>query len=153
MTAPQPIGYASQFPFNRDEEHLRLLSIFHYIAGGFLAFFGCFTILYIVLGAVIAAGKLPSNNGPPAPAAVGLIFVAVGVFGMIFTWGLAICLFLSGRYMTSRRHLTFSIVIAAISCLQIPFGTILGVFTLIVLSRPSVKAMYASPPPRLPGSV
>ena len=32
---------------------------FHYIAGGFLAFFGCFAILYIVLGAVIALGKLP----------------------------------------------------------------------------------------------
>jgi hypothetical protein len=143
MTAPQPIGYASQFPPNRDEEHLRLLSIFHYIAGGFLAFFGCFAIIYIVLGAVIATGKLPTNGQPP-PTAIGFLFIAIGVFGILFAWGLAICLFLSGRYMAKRRHLTFSIVVAAISCLQIPFGTILGVFTLIVLSRPSVKAMYAA---------
>ena len=66
---------------------------------------------------------------------------------MAFTWGLAICLILSGRYMNRRKHLTFSIVIAAICCLQIPFGTILGVFTLIVLSRPSVKAMYMAATP------
>jgi hypothetical protein len=144
MTAPEPIGYAAQFSPSRDEEHLRLLSIFHYIAGGFLAFFGCFAIIYIVLGAVIASGKLP-NNGQPAPTAFGLIFVAVGVFGMLFAWGLATCLFLSGRFMSRRRHLTFSIVVAAISCLQIPFGTVLGVFTLIVLSRQSVKAIYAGP--------
>jgi hypothetical protein len=145
MTAPDPISYAAQFPGNRDDEHLRLLSIFHYIAGAFLAFFGCFAIIYIVLGAVIAAGKLPSNNSQSAPTAVGWIFVAVGVFGMVFAWGLATCLFLFGRYMQRRRHLTFSIVVAAISCLQIPFGTVLGVFTLIVLSRRSVKTMYAMP--------
>jgi hypothetical protein len=143
MTAPEPIGYAAQFNFSRDEEHLRLLSIFHYIAGGFLAFFGCFAIIYIVLGALIASGNLP-GNGPPPPSAFGLLFVAVGIFGMLFAWGLATCLFLSGRFMSKRRHLTFSIVVAALSCLQIPFGTILGVFTLIVLSRQSVKLMYGA---------
>jgi hypothetical protein len=142
MSSPQPIGYAAQFFPNRDSEHLRLLSIFHYIAGGLLAFVGCFAIIYIVLGAVIASGRLPSNNGAPAPTAVGFLFIAIGIFGLLFAWGLATCLFLSGRFMAARRRLTFSIVIAAISCLQIPFGTVLGVFTLIVLSRQSVKAMY-----------
>jgi hypothetical protein len=144
MTAPEPIGYAAQFPGNPDDEHLRLLAIFHYIAGAFLAFFGCFAIIYIVLGMLLAAGKLQSN-GQSTPNAFGWIFVAVGVVGIVFAWGLATCLFLSGRYMQRRRHLTFSIVVAAISCLQIPFGTVLGVFTLIVLSRQSVKTMYTTP--------
>jgi hypothetical protein len=27
-----------------------------------------------------------------------------------------------------------------------PFGTVLGIFTLIVLSRPSVKALFAAQP-------
>lgn len=31
---------------------------------------------------------------------------------------------------------------AAILCMFIPFGTILGVFTLIVLSRESVRQLY-----------
>jgi hypothetical protein len=35
-------------------------------------------------------------------------------------------------------------VIAAIQCAFTPFGTVLGVFTLIVLVRPSVKALFLS---------
>jgi hypothetical protein len=32
---------------------------------------------------------------------------------------------------------------AAISCIFMPFGTVLGVFTIIVLLRPSVKELFA----------
>jgi hypothetical protein len=35
-------------------------------------------------------------------------------------------------------------VIAGINCLSFPFGTALGIFTLIVLSRESVQALYKS---------
>jgi hypothetical protein len=35
-------------------------------------------------------------------------------------------------------------VVAAIECIFMPFGTVLGVFTIIVLSRPSVKALFQS---------
>jgi len=33
-------------------------------------------------------------------------------------------------------------VIAGIECLFMPFGTVLGVFTLVVLVRPSVKELF-----------
>jgi hypothetical protein len=33
---------------------------------------------------------------------------------------------------------------ACIECLFIPFGTILGVFTIIVLSRESVKTLFST---------
>jgi hypothetical protein len=36
----------------------------------------------------------------------------------------------------------FCIVAACIACLQQPFGTILGVFSIIVLMRPSVKTAF-----------
>jgi len=36
----------------------------------------------------------------------------------------------------------FAFVMACIECLFIPFGTILGVFTIIVLSRESVKTLF-----------
>jgi len=50
--------------------------------------------------------------------------------------------FLSARYLAKRRKKTFSIVVAALNCLSLPLGTILGVFTIVVLSRPSVEAIY-----------
>ena len=37
------------------------------------------------------------------------------------------------------------IVMAALACLSMPFGTVLGVFTIIVLARPSVQALFSRP--------
>ena len=36
------------------------------------------------------------------------------------------------------RHRTFSRVVAGLNCLHIPLGTVLGIFTSIVLGRESV---------------
>jgi hypothetical protein len=142
MSAPEPLQYASQHrPPTRDEEQMRLLSIFHYIVAGLAACGSCFALIYMVFGWLIEFGKFPAGANP-TPTGVGLIFIAVGFFALVIGLAIATSIFLSGRYMASRRHLTFSIVVAGIMCLQIPFGTILSVFTLIVLSRESVKAMY-----------
>jgi hypothetical protein len=37
----------------------------------------------------------------------------------------------------------FSLVVTGITCLSFPFGTALGVFTIIVLTRGSVRQLYA----------
>ena len=38
----------------------------------------------------------------------------------------------------------FCLVIAALLCMITPFGTVLGVFTIIVLVRPSVKLLFTT---------
>ncbi len=53
---------------------------------------------------------------------------------------------LSGLFLWQRRHRVYSIVTAGLDCLQIPFGTALGVFTLLVLSRDSVRQLYEQKP-------
>jgi hypothetical protein len=60
-------------------------------------------------------------------------------------WTLGILTIVSGRLISLRRRRTFSLVVAGINCASFPFGTVLGVFTFIVLARPSVRALY---PPR-----
>jgi hypothetical protein len=50
---------------------------------------------------------------------------------------------LSGRFIQRRVNRTFSIVVSGFLCLFFPFGTILGIFTLIVLTRESVIRLYA----------
>jgi len=57
-------------------------------------------------------------------------------------WTLAVCMLIAGRNLAKRRHHTFCLVVAAISCIFMPFGTILGVLTIIVLMRPSVKGLF-----------
>jgi len=126
---------------NQDEEHLKLLSTFHYVVGGLAGLFACFPILHIVLGLAMLFGAI-DDGGKPPPEFVGWMFVVMGGFFMLGGWAIAICLLLAGGYLKRRAHYTFCLVIAGISCLFMPFGTILGVFTIIVLTRPAVKEMF-----------
>jgi hypothetical protein len=143
MSEPPPLQYATPMR-NEDAEHLRLLVIFHYICAGLVALFASFFLAYIVIGILMVIGAIPvkDNNGAPAPHWLGFIMIFIGLIPICFGWGLAILLFLSARYMSARRRRIFSFVIACVDCAFMPFGTILGVFTIIVLSRPSVKAIY-----------
>ena len=52
---------------------------------------------------------------------------------------------LTGRFLATRRHHMFCLVIGCVECLSMPFGTVLGVFTIIVLSKESVKQLFAGP--------
>ena len=36
----------------------------------------------------------------------------------------------------------YCLVVAAVECIFMPFGTVLGVFTIIVLMRPGVKERF-----------
>ena len=135
---------------NRDEEHLKLLAIFHYVLGGMMALFACFGLIYVIMGLVFSmmpASAWNQGQGGPPPALFGLIFVFVG--GGIFALGCTVggLIAYAGRCINRRRHHTFCLVMAAIACLWVPIGTVLGVLTIIVLSRPSVKPLFGARPP------
>jgi hypothetical protein len=80
---------------------------------------------------------------------------------MIFGWFLASCASLffligvaaaaliarAGLSIAQRRHHTYCLAIAGILCLVVPFGTVLGVLSLVVLVKPSVRALFESPAP------
>ena len=51
---------------------------------------------------------------------------------------------ISGICLRARKGRTFSLVVAGLNCLHIPLGTVLGVFTIIVLIRDSVRELYAA---------
>src|SRR5438034_237975 len=54
------------------------------------------------------------------------------------------------RELRDRRGYLFCLVMAGIACLFQPFGMILGVFTFIVLLRPSVKTLFGRAAPAAP---
>ncbi len=126
---------------NQDLEHLRLLSIFHYVVAGLASLFALFPLLHLVLGIGLATGGF----GEPQTAEtrlVGCFFIAFSVAWIACGLALAVCLVLAGRDLALRRRYTFCLVIAAIACAFMPFGTVLGIFTLLVLMRPSVKELF-----------
>jgi hypothetical protein len=135
---------------NNDLEHLRLLSIFHYVVAGLAAFFSCFALLYMAFGIAMAAGAIHDNSPAAPPLFVGWFFIVISLFFMAMGLGFATCLFLAGRSLQSHTRYTYCLVIAGLSCLFTPFGTVLGIFTLIVLLRPSVQELFGQTVPLVP---
>ena len=129
---------------NQDEEHLKLLSIFHYVAGGIAGLFACFPIFHLIFGIVmLVAGLIGAPDDEKIPFMIfGFMFTFIPGLIILCGWTLAVCLIISGRYLTRRRRYKFCFVIACISCLAMPYGTVLGVFTIIVLMRPTVKGLF-----------
>lgn len=133
------------YQFNQDTEHLKTLSICHYVMAGLCIFPLLYGLLYMGIGIFFAAAiaNAPQTpNGPP-PALFGGIFVVIGLVISAVALAFGLVLLKAGRNLKSHQSYTFCFVIACISCVFMPFGTILGVFTIIVLLRDSVKALFS----------
>ena len=129
---------------NQDDQHLKLLSIFHYIVGGIMALFSLFPIFHLVFGIVmIVSPDTFESGGEGPPAFIGWLFALIGGTIILVGLVLATCVILAGRFLSLRRHYTYCFVIACIQCLFIPFGTVLGVFTIIVLIREPAKESFS----------
>ena|SRR6478736_2928326 len=131
---------------DQDAEQLRLLSIFHYVVGGLMALFACIPIIHLLVGLFMIFGSSVHRHGASQPPMfIGIFFVLIALAFIVFGWTLAILTLLAGRSLNGRRRYTFCFVIACLLCSFAPFGTVLGVFTIIVLLRPSVKKLFGCP--------
>jgi hypothetical protein len=125
------------------EGHLNALAICHYVWGGLVLLLSCIFIIHIVMGLMIVNGKFPNNAGPnQMPNQMGYFFVCMGSCAMLLGWCVGILTILSGRAIARRRRWMFSLVMAGVNCASFPIGTLLGIFTFIVLLRASVKSLY-----------
>ena len=130
-----------------DEQHLRLLSIFHYVVGGVATLFACFPIFHFSAGIfmVVMAVTEPREAGPIG--LIGLLFTGIAGSIMLFGWAFAACIVAAGRFLATRKNYTFCLVMAGVECIFSPFGTVLGILTIITLVRPSVKERFTPRPP------
>jgi ABC-type branched-subunit amino acid transport system permease subunit len=134
---------------DRDTEQLNLLAIFHYVVAGLAGLFSFFPLLYTTIGAIFIFAARHGTAKPGEdlpPELLGWIFAVLGSLLFLIGIAMAICILIAGRSLALRKRYTFVLVMACIECLFIPFGTILGVFTIVVLSRESVKALFSPTP-------
>lgn len=123
-----------------NEEHLNLLSIFYFVFGG-LSILGAFIMIIYTAFFGFILNKVP-NYGNDDVEIVFNIFTSV--FGILAVLLLAIGILqiVSGFKLRKRTHRMLSMVMGVIALPSFPLGTALGVFTIIVLSRPGVKEIY-----------
>ena len=139
---------------DRDTEQLNLLAIFHYVVAGLAALFSFFPLLYTTVGAIFifAARHGTAKPGEDLPPEfLGWIFAVLGALLLLIGIAMAICILIAGRSLVLRKRYSFAFVMACIECLFIPFGTILGVFTIVVLSRESVRGLFSTAAAQAPG--
>jgi hypothetical protein len=129
---------------NDDQEHLDLLAIFHYVLAGMTALLACLPLIHLTIGIVFLVANFDGPNAPPR--VIGLLMVIFAGFFILVGWTLALLILLAGRRLKRRAAWNFCLVVAAIECIFMPFGTVLGVFTIIVLSRKSVKELFGLKP-------
>ena len=122
-----------------------MLSLFHYIVGAMTAMFACFPIIHLVVGLGIVSGRFgePKQSEGFPDQLFGWAFVLAAGAAILIGWTLAACTVIAGRSIAQRRRYLFCLVVAGVmAAMCMPFGTVLGVFTIIVLMRPSVKREF-----------
>ena len=125
---------------SQDEQYLNLLGIFHYVVGGITACFACIPIIHLVLGLAMLSGKFDGSD--PPPPFLGWIIVIIASTFILIGAVLAATIILAGRRLRQRRSYNFCFVLACIECIFMPFGTVLGVFTIILLHKDSVRQLF-----------
>lgn len=129
------------------EEHLRLLSIFHYIVGGLGFLVSLFPIFHFGFGIfmLFSDSFIPAEVDFPDDFPNKIFGGAMaGIAGLMMLLGfiLSSLVIFAGRKIARRERRIFCIVIAGILCMFAPFGTALGIFTIIVLTKPESRELF-----------
>ena len=131
----------------KDLEHLKLLGIFHYIWGalsllGGIVIGGYFLVIGVILMNNPPTSTASEDSGTASMAGGILIGVGVVLFLIVVVYGF-LTLMAGGKYRKHQGGYWFCFILAIVTLVigGIP-GIVLGIFSLIVLSRDSVKALF-----------
>ncbi len=123
-----------------DEKYLDLFGNLHYLLGAMIGVFASIPIIHVIIGVAMVLDR--SNSTDPAPVLVAWGFIGFGSAIIIIGWTAAILVIMAGYRMTKRKSLKFCMIVAGIECFFMPFGTIIGIFTLILLTKPETKRLF-----------
>ena len=127
---------------NKDNEQLRLLGIFHHVVALIAGLFALLPVIHVALGIDMVTGKLTNTTNDPMLPIMGWVFLVFGTGFIACGLAFAVCLSMAGRHLVRHRHYMFCLVMGALACAFMPFGTVLGVLTIVVLQRDSVQALF-----------
>ncbi len=149
MITPPPLVYR---PPPDDASQLRLLTILHYVMAGLAVLMLGFLLMhFLVLNFVFSNPEMWKQAKHPPPKEIFVFFKLFYIVGATLIIAVGVANLLSAFYIRDRKNRLFSLILAGINCMHFPLGTGLGVFTFIVLLRPSVIHAYESSRDKLPG--
>ena len=89
---------------SHDEDHLKILSVFHYVVGGLGFLFSLFPTIHLVLGILMVTGVLDDGSQDEVIHTMG--WLVAGIAATLITLGFtySTCLVLAGRYLAARTQ-------------------------------------------------
>lgn len=125
-------------PQATSQEHIRLVGILHYVMAGLYGLMGCLGFFHLIMGIMMLTNTGFMSSGGAPPPFIGGIFAGAGAFVILWHWVLGALNVMAGRNIAARRGRTFCLVIAGFNCTNVPLGTVLGVFTFLLLLKEDV---------------
>lgn len=122
------------------QEHNRLISIFFHVQGGLQVLGG---LMIAVIYGGMGGFFLTAGNGNEQQL-IGGIFIFAAVFAVILVFLFAALDFYAGYKVSKVQPIgrTLGIVVAILSLLSFPLGTVLGVYALWFFFGDMGKALY-----------
>ena len=82
----------------QDIEHLRTLSIFHYVCAGVLGCCSLLPIVHLFVGVLLITGELDiQSGGNPPPRFFGWAIIVVALFVIVLGLATSLCVAIAGR--------------------------------------------------------
>jgi hypothetical protein len=97
-----------------------------------------------VLMGVVFTHAPAARSAKVLPAFAATIFAGIGLVIFVLAVALAVARFRAAYCIGHRISRTFCVIVAAVTCMEFPLGTALGIFSLIVLARPTVMKLFAA---------
>lgn len=123
----------SSIMVNRDEEHLKLLGLFHLIIAGLNALA---IIIFVLVPLLMGPSFFSAVQIPPVPPEklifgllLGILIVAVYAF--------------NGWSLRNKKYRISCMILSCIECItNLPYGMILGLSAIFVLRRESTAELF-----------
>ena len=141
-----PTEFQENLQKSTDNSHLKLLTIASYVIAGLsLLGIGFLFLHYQMMSMFFNNPEMLKNSkgGPPPQEFFVMFKLFYPIMGCAFLV-VSIGNFLSAIFISKRKYSTFSLIVAGFNCPHFPLGTALGVFTIMVLIRPTVVNQYSA---------
>ena len=126
----------------RDEEHLGYVALGFYVYAALNLLCSCVPGFQTCFGFALLGGI----SDEPDSRFGGVLMIGAGILASLLILGYSALMALNGYLISQRSSYGAVIAITVLTCLNLPLGTLLGVFTLIVLFRDSVRELFGLPP-------
>ncbi len=128
----------------QDILHLRLLAIFHYVMAVLMLLLWLIYLILLLRTHLQIISMREQLGDMAHMISTWEVFTTLQIAWLFALMLITTAVFAVAGFLEQRRHYLFCMTVAGLLCLLVPLGTVLGVFTIIVLSRTSVNDAFAA---------